>query len=106
MDNNWKKKEDTSQTPEHPDYRDNLRSAETFAQNVEKSIPEGMKVKVSDKVAMVFSYKPPSEYPMGCFATPVSLNQSRYQFSESMTNTMNSYAEMVKKVTKQIQEKK
>lgn len=106
MYNNWNKKEEQTKTSEHIDLVANLKTAETFLQNVENSIPEGMQVQILDKVSMVFSYKPPLEHPMGCYATPVSLNQNRFQFSEQITNTMNSYAGMVKNVMNKMRDGK
>jgi len=78
----WVSKDPGSSIGAHRDYDFNLRAARGFCNNVTKKLPDGMRVYIAssqwlmDNILM-FSWNPGRYEPMGNYAHPISLHQSR-----------------------------
>lgn len=80
----------------HPDYERNLAQAERFCLNVEKTLHEGMRVRIEDSHALkrallMISWMPPRNAPVGNFANPVFLHQSKTEYDREVVKVFNSY---------------
>jgi len=94
-----------TQTPQssskgHKDYEANLKHAESFCKNVQKSLLRGMNVKIADgehikKALLIISWKPGFHEKKGNYATPVSLHQYNEDFKKTAQNVLNSYMKAV-----------
>ena len=63
---------------DHPDYLRNLSDSKAFIRNIQKSLIEGLNVVLveNDRI-LVISFRPPTYYPMGIYAAPISLHQNK-----------------------------
>lgn len=85
----------------HADYERNLKTAESFCQNVKKHLLKGMDVKICDsehikKALLIISWKPGFSEKVGNCATPVFLHQKAEDFNKTSENVLNFYMKTVK----------
>lgn len=90
---------------EHPDYRQNLLTAENFIKKTQKSLLRGMSVNVCDthnlkKSVMTVAWTPPVESNRGRCATPISLHQKSSEVNAQIENIFSCYLKCVGKFEK------
>lgn len=100
---NWSRRAGSAEPKKgpHRDYDSNLAQAETFSKNVQKSLLNGMNVKVVDgegipKAMLMISWKPPMNSRIGNYATPIFLHQNRSEVSKQIEAVFNCYMSKVK----------
>ena len=86
----------------HPDYERNLKQAEQFCINVQKSLYDGMKVCILDnnelkRCLLMISWKAPQTAPIGNYANPIFLHQSKTDYDREVERVFNSHMKRAQK---------
>ena len=85
----------------HADYQGNLDYCTAFCQKVENNLLKGMRIYIADsgeikKSLMIVSFSPPRDVPMGNYAAPIFLHQSKGLVHTQVEAVFNSYYQMAK----------
>ncbi len=78
----------------HPDYERNVAAAEKFIYNVKDSLLAGMRVRIEDSHALkrallMISWQAPRYAPVGNYANPVFLHQSKSDYDREVEGVFN-----------------
>ena len=101
----WSSTPSSSATGPHRDYSQNLRNAQDYCSKVAPLLPSGIRVQISSSQGLVdnmlmLTLSPPKNYPMGNFAIPVSLHQSRKDMESQMRNAYDFLIEKLGRISK------
>lgn len=86
----------------HRDYEQNLSLSRSFCSRVQKSLLQGMAVKVADsehlkESLLRISFCPPPEAKLGNYCTPISLHQEKNAVAVQTQSIFASYLAFAKK---------